>query len=343
MSYIKIKSPISRNLTSGIKLSVEDAPKMYYDNDITKPVQTYDFYALDSNNANDVVMHLDLRDATKSVNPPAADYSDYYLYSSKNVYPGIPITIQEGDEAGDSIYSGIFDMLAIKKNDLINFGTQIGNGFTLSMWVKISHNNPNLSGWHGPDGINGYGYAKSTYSDLVGTISTSNPTIFGITMNRGIEGSRNSEIRGNTLFYIRSADSKYTTGFVKNNISNNNWSNLVWVGQFIDNKLTYRIYLNGQKVIYYPIDEEITSSSTWGALDNGLGFGLWSSTDSDSSSEFVSLLNNITTGARPNLNSSMSNRHGKFQISTFTLYRKPLTDFQIFSDYKYYKERYITT
>lgn len=339
MSYIKIKSPISRNLTSGIKFSVKDAPTMYYDNNTSNAIQTYDFYALDSNNVNDVIMHLDLRDATKSVKPPNPNYSDYYLYSSQNVKPYAPTTITSQEEAGDSLYNGTTNMIAIKKTDIINFGTEIGNGFTMSMWIKVSKNNPNYIEWY--SGSNsGYSIAKTVQSHLVGTVSTSNNMAFGIIMNRGAEGNRDLQIKNNTVFYIRSQDSKYTTGFIKKSIMNDEWTNLTWVADYVDNKLIYKIFINGQKVQYYPINEEITSSSTWATLDNGLGFGLWSKTDSDAGSEFIPVLGSYSS---LDYNSNQTNSHGKFQLSTFTLYRKPLTDFQVFSDYKYYKERYITT
>lgn len=348
MTTIKIRSPIGNGRTSGIKFRVKDAPNITY-TDGSPVNDPYQFYALDSNNIGDVVMHLDLRDSIKSVNPPSADYSDYYMYSSVNAKPGIPVTISEAgnQENGDSLYNGIWDTLTIKKQSIVNFGNEIGNGFTLSMWVKISNKNPNLDWFKAVEEGGGgalYSYRKAIRSDLVGSISTSNNMIFGIALNMGTEQSRDIESRGNTIFYIRSASGEYSTSFIKNNILNDSWMNLTWVSQIdqSSNKMVYNIYINGLKIQHYVIDEEITSNSTWAALDNGLGFGLWSRTDSDANSEFVSLLNYLG-GSSPDFNSSAVNSHGRFQISTFTLYRKPLDASTVYSDYKFYKDRYITS
>lgn len=349
MSTIKILSPISNGRTNRIKLRVEDAPNIRYA-DQTPVNGPYEFYALNSNNIGDVVMHLDLRDSTKSVNPPSADYSDYYMYSSVNAKPGIPLTIGEAgnQENGDSLYNGIGDTLTIKKQSIVNFGNEIGNGFTLSMWVKISNKNPNLD-WFRAEAEGGggalYSYKKAIRSDLVGSISMSNNMIFGIALNMGTEQSRDRESRGNTIFYIRSASGEYSTSFIKNNILNDNWMNLTWVSQIdqSSDKMVNNIYINGLKIQHYVIDEEITSNSTWAALDNGLGFGLWSRTDSDANSEFVSLVDFLLYNSTPDFNSSAVNSHGRFQISTFTLYRKPLDASTVYSDYKFYKDRYITS
>jgi len=345
MASIKIVSPINRKLTSGIKFRVKDTKRIsYYNNDPSDVLQTYQFHALEPENADDVVMHLDLRNEANSINPPAADYSDYYLYSSANAVPGIPITIEQGEEAGDSIYNGMWDNMTIKKQNIIDFGNIIGNGFTLSMWIKISHNNPN-SDWYRTTSEGGAGSSdtKTLRSDIVGSFSTSNNMSFGIMLNKGRGNDKDLDNKGNTLFSIRSEDQKYTAGYITNKIMTDEWINLAWVGK-IDpeqDKMIFEIYVNGQKAQYYPILEEINSTSTWAPLDNGLGFGLWSSTDSDTDSEFVSIAEYLG-GSRPNLNSNSTNSHGRFQLSTFTLYKKALSASQVFGDYRYHKERYLS-
>lgn len=252
-----------------------------------------------ANNPADIVTHIYTRDQTQNINGP--QLSDYAIYNNS----AIPTTLPNGE----ADYNGTDQMLSLQSSAVVNFGSSLGNGFTFSTWSKISEDNP-----------------LNTY--LMGTVASNN-VIFGIILNRGGSISRDQAVHGNTLFYLRSSDSKYTTGYIEKNICTDKYINLTWTGQIDTNtgKYVCEVFVNGHKVPYYPINQEIDNTSTWSNFNYGLGVGLWSRGS----------YNNSTYDSYTYKNST---RYAKFINSTFTLYNRPLTEFEIKANYNFHKETF---
>jgi len=281
------KIKLKNNKTSKLKITVTDGHQT------TDNISRFQFI----DNPSDIVTHVYTRDQEQNINGP--QISDYLIYNNSI----IPDTLINGEVE----YNGTNQMLSLQSSAVVNFGSSLGNGFTFSTWSKISEDNP-----------------PNTY--LMGT-AASNNVIFGIILNRGGSISRNQIVHGNTLFYLRSSNSKYTTGFIDKNICTGEYVNLAWTGQIEPStgKYVCEVFVNGNRIPYYPIDQEIDNTSTWSNLNYGLGVGLWSQGSYNTSNSYTY---------------KNSTRYAKFINSTFTLYNRPLADFEIKSNYNSQKENF---
>lgn len=285
-----------KNTKSKMTVSVQDGDRIGEDDT--------SFAFLD--NPADIITHIYLRDQTKNISAPSIN--EYTLYSTKTNGVTQPSTFPVALNNGDYYYNGTNSMVSIIKTSVKDFLMTNQGEFTISMWVKISSDNP----------LNSY---------LMGGVEAN--TAIGIILNRSSIDSIDHKIYGNTLFYLKSNSANVTFGYIKKNICNNKYINLTWVSKIEAGKHTFQIFINGQKVTFYLSKQLITDTDTFSSLSKGLGLGLWA--------------RDYTTPNATNTqisDSSNINRYAKFTNSTFTIYDRPLTQLEIMRNYNSEKQNY---